>query len=121
MVMMELRYIVIHHSPLMINFKYVFKKKFQALQVYLQNNGGQHILEEYEKHDGILSDRTRRELVNLTVKMMIQIYGTNLSKKIKVDFAKSIVGLFPKLKDPTSTKGGYVSVFFNAVIIKSFE
>ncbi|XP_031342633.1 uncharacterized protein LOC116176312 isoform X2 [Photinus pyralis] len=81
------------------------------LKEFLHNNGGENILEEYDKNK-ILTNRTRKELVNLTVRMMIKNYGTSLSKEIKVEFAKALVELFPKLKDPNSTKGGY-EIFYD--------
>lgn len=80
------------------------------LKEFLVNNGGDHIFDEYDKKQ-ILSNRTRKELVNLTVRMMIKKFGTNMSKEIKVEFAKAIVDIFPRLRDPDSNKGGYVSLY----------
>ncbi|CAG9773403.1 unnamed protein product [Ceutorhynchus assimilis] len=42
-----------------------FTSKHQDLKQFLHKNGGSHILNEYDEN-GILSDRTRRDLVNLT-------------------------------------------------------
>lgn len=75
----------------------------KRLESYLKINGGEHILVEYNRQ-GMLCNRTRTDLVNLTVKIMINGYGTQIPKTIKTDFAKAIVSLMPKLKDPTSTK-----------------
>lgn len=77
------------------------------LKDFLLSNGGQNILEEYEKNQ-FLSNRTRRDLVNLTVRLMTNKFGIRMSKEIKVEFAKAIVELFPKLRDTLSDKGGYV-------------
>ncbi|CAG9771732.1 unnamed protein product [Ceutorhynchus assimilis] len=44
--------------------------------------------------------------------MMLNEFGQNLTKNIKVEYAKAIVQLFPKLKDPTSSKGGY-EIFYD--------
>ncbi|XP_030750194.1 uncharacterized protein LOC115877984 isoform X2 [Sitophilus oryzae] len=88
--------------------KYVNSK---MLKEFLLCNGGQNIIEEYEKNQ-VLNNRTRRELVNLTVRMMTNTYGISMSKEIKVEFAKAIVELFPKLRDTLSNKGGY-EIFYN--------
>ncbi|CAG9766626.1 unnamed protein product [Ceutorhynchus assimilis] len=52
----------------------------QMLKEYLLNNGGGYIFEEYAKNQ-ILTNRTRKELVNLTVRMMLRRFGTTMSKQ----------------------------------------
>lgn len=80
------------------------------LKEFLLNNGGGHIFEEYAKNQ-ILTNRTRKELVNLTVRMMLKRFGTKMSKQVKVEFAKALIQIFPKLRDPDSDKGGYVCIY----------
>lgn len=40
---------------------------------------------------------------------MIDKFGTSNNKENKIKLAKALVILFPKLKDPESKDGGYVS------------
>lgn len=92
----------------------------QNFETFLINNRASYIIEEYNEN-GKLSNRSRRELGNVTVRIMIETFGKNIPIYTKLQFAKRIVEFFPRVKDPVSTRGGYVCVqciFFEIQICK---
>lgn len=66
--------------------------------------GGEDILEEYQSNKS-LSDRSRRQLVNILASYMTERHGRLPSRKQKENYALGIITLFPNLKDPFSPKG----------------
>lgn len=71
-----------------------------------RENSSKEIFAEYAEK-GTLSNKHRKNLVNLTVAIMVELYGSHPTKETKISFAKAIVALFPNLKDP-GTPEGYV-------------
>lgn len=80
----------------------------QTLETFLRNKGGENLLEEYQTKK-TLTDVSRRLLVNLAVTFLRSVYGNHPLKHEKISCAKSIVALFPSLRNPVSTTGGFVS------------
>ena len=73
--------------------------------------GGCRLLEEYNETQ-CLSASNRKRLVNITVDAMVEKFGHRPSSDEKTAYAKEIIKLFPKLRDPT-TPEGYVSTLFH--------
>ncbi|XP_072752444.1 uncharacterized protein [Anoplolepis gracilipes] len=73
----------------------------------LENPCGKDIFEEYNKK-GFLSDINRRRMINIVVTQMLalkkELKGP-LTSSDKCQFAKIIVELFPKLRDPETILG----------------
>lgn len=77
------------------------------LKGLLLKDGLCHIFKEYE-NTNTLSNKSRRQLVNAVVKIMVDGHLNYITKKTKIDFAKAVVQIFPRLRYPYSNKGGYV-------------
>ncbi|XP_030758373.1 uncharacterized protein LOC115884062 [Sitophilus oryzae] len=82
----------------------------QELRELLENRNCKTVFMEYEKLN-FLTTSTRKILVNMVVDIMFERHGYNVPTHIKTEYAKAIVDVFPKLKDPCSP-GGY-EAFFN--------
>ncbi|XP_051164873.1 uncharacterized protein LOC127283822 [Leptopilina boulardi] len=72
--------------------------------------GGIEIIEEYNKSKDF-DTRSRRQLVNITVQIMLSKCGQTIPKSIKMQYANELVKLFPTLKDKYSEYG--YEAFFN--------
>lgn len=92
--------IIIHF--LIDNYVFIVK----VLKQLIIKEGGQNIIDEYERK-GMLSNKIRRQLVNIIVNIMINRHGTSVHRTVKIDYAQSIVNIFPNLKNPY-TNLGYV-------------
>ncbi|XP_055056140.1 uncharacterized protein [Misgurnus anguillicaudatus] len=74
-------------------------------EVLMSKPGGAKIMFEYSKTQ-TLSDSTRRQLVNMLVADMIEVYGRAPPQTVRTKYALGIVSVFPYLEDPYS-KNGY--------------
>ncbi|KAL2086018.1 hypothetical protein ACEWY4_017077 [Coilia grayii] len=70
----------------------------------LQKPGGEEVVKEYNKTNG-LSDHSRRKLVNILVADMIESHGRIPPVNVRITYALGIVTLFPNLKDKASPTG----------------
>ncbi|CAG9824339.1 unnamed protein product [Phaedon cochleariae] len=73
--------------------------------------GGQYILDQYNEKK-LLTDRCRIKLVNIVANILFNKYGTAVPKSAKMEFAKSLVEIFPTYRNLESSIGGY-EIFFN--------
>jgi len=85
---------------------------FQSIkQIILESPCGKDIFEEYNTK-GFLSEISRRRIINIVVTQML-IFKKELKRPLtsvdKCNFAKIIVDIFPKLRDP-ETDLGYVNI-----------
>lgn len=83
---------------------------FKELKKYLISHpGGKEIINFYREKK-TLDDPNRKKLVNISVEHMLQYMPENTlpCTQTKIDYAKTIIQLFPNLKDKY-TEAGYVS------------
>ncbi|XP_059365065.1 uncharacterized protein LOC132100987 [Carassius carassius] len=66
--------------------------------------GGEKIINKYARTKG-LSDSRRRDMVKILVAHLTNEHGTSLSRRLKEEYAKGIISLFPCLADPRSKLG----------------
>ncbi|XP_026082342.1 uncharacterized protein LOC113058554 [Carassius auratus] len=66
--------------------------------------GGEKIINEYTRTKG-LSDTRRRDMVKILVAHLTNEHGTSPSRRLKEEYAKGIISLFPCLADPRSKLG----------------
>ncbi|XP_048121862.1 uncharacterized protein LOC125309177 [Alosa alosa] len=66
--------------------------------------GGDKIMNEYARTK-CLSDSRRRDMVKILVAHMTNEHGTSPPRRLKEDYAKGIISLFPYLADPRSKLG----------------
>ncbi|XP_078793150.1 uncharacterized protein LOC144987732 [Oryzias latipes] len=66
--------------------------------------GGESIINEYARTKS-LTDSRRRDMVKILVAHMTAEHGTSPSRRVKEDYAKGIIALFPYLADPRSRFG----------------
>ncbi|XP_030576815.1 uncharacterized protein LOC115773972 [Archocentrus centrarchus] len=77
----------------------------QVIENVLKNKpGGDRIINEYAQTKS-LTDSRRRDMVKILVAHMTSEHGTSPSRRIKEDYAKGIITLFPYLADPRSRFG----------------
>lgn len=77
----------------------------QLIEAVLRGkSGGEEVLQEYQTTE-TLTDAAKRKMVNILVAHMIDNHGHRPTKAIREDYARTIVMLFPSLKDPYSKKG----------------
>ncbi|XP_024863938.1 uncharacterized protein LOC108242108 [Kryptolebias marmoratus] len=77
----------------------------QMIENVLKNKpGGDRIINEYARTKS-LTDTRRRDMVKILVAHMTSEHGTSPSRRIKEDYAKGIITLFPYLADPKSRFG----------------
>ncbi|XP_059930851.1 uncharacterized protein LOC132474275 isoform X3 [Gadus macrocephalus] len=67
--------------------------------------GGDNVIREYDRTK-MLSDSTRRKMVNILVAEMMEKHGKMPPRHIREMYARGIIELFPYLRDP-QTKHGY--------------
>lgn len=96
----------------MNDIQYIFNIYLQIIkEAILENPCGEDIFEEYSTK-GFLNDISRRRVINIVVNQML-LFKEKLRRPLtiedKCEFAKSIIEIFPKLKDP-ETQLGYVSI-----------
>ncbi|XP_073349133.1 uncharacterized protein [Pagrus major] len=78
----------------------------QKVEAALRSNPkGEEIFKEYNKMK-MLSDSTRRQMVNILIADMTESYGRIPPTSVRTTYALGIVTLFPYLQDPYS-KNGY--------------
>ncbi|XP_035534981.1 trace amine-associated receptor 1-like [Morone saxatilis] len=63
--------------------------------------GGERIINEYARTKS-LTDSRRRDMVKILVAHMTSEHGTSPPRRVKEDYAKGIINLFPYLADPRS-------------------
>ncbi|KAL6477014.1 hypothetical protein MHYP_G00155130 [Metynnis hypsauchen] len=73
--------------------------------ILLKKPGGDRVIKEYTRTK-MLTDATRRQMVNILTAEMTETHGTSPPRDVRELYAKGIVSLFPYLKDPYS-KNGY--------------
>ncbi|XP_005464402.1 uncharacterized protein LOC100708577 [Oreochromis niloticus] len=73
--------------------------------------GGERIINEYARTKS-LTDSRRRDMVKILVAQMTSEHGTSPSRRVKENYAKGIITLFPYLADPRSRLG--YEHFYNA-------
>ncbi|XDV11721.1 hypothetical protein PO909_000577 [Leuciscus waleckii] len=66
--------------------------------------GGEKVINEYMRTKS-LSDGRRRDLVKILVAQLTNEHGTSPSRRLKEEYAKGIISLFPYLADPRSKLG----------------
>ncbi|KAK7944399.1 hypothetical protein WMY93_000127 [Mugilogobius chulae] len=66
--------------------------------------GGDRVLSEYARTKS-LTDGRRRDMVNILVAHMTSEHGTRPSRRVKEEYAKGIITLFPNLANPNSKLG----------------
>ncbi|KAF5908768.1 uncharacterized protein DAT39_001516, partial [Clarias magur] len=66
--------------------------------------GGEKVLNEYSRTKGP-SDARRRDMVKILVAYLRNEHGTSSSRRLKDEYAKGIISLFPCLADPRSKLG----------------
>lgn len=76
---------------------------WQELKNKIINHGGEEILSFYNENK-ILNNVLRKKLVNIAVKILIDLHGFKPPTEAKINIAKSIIALCPNLKD-TDGKG----------------
>lgn len=87
---------------------------FKELKDYLQTHpGGKEIISFY-KEQKTLDDANRKRLVNIVVDHMLQFMPEGIlpSNETKIQYAKCITTLFPKLENKHGCLG-YVSIFYS--------
>ncbi|XP_051503370.1 uncharacterized protein LOC127411714 [Myxocyprinus asiaticus] len=72
--------------------------------------GGEKVINEYARTKS-LSDGRRRDMVKILVAHLTNEHGTSPSRRLKEEYAKGIISLFPYLADPKS-KLGYIDQDF---------
>ncbi|XP_050960675.1 uncharacterized protein LOC127161944 [Labeo rohita] len=83
----------------------------QMIEDILKNSpGGERVINEYARTKS-LSDARRRDMVKILVAHLTNEHGTRPSRRMKEEYAKGIVSLFPNLADPRS-KLGYIDQDF---------
>ncbi|XP_072564698.1 uncharacterized protein [Paramormyrops kingsleyae] len=77
----------------------------QMIEDILKNSpGGERVINEYARTKS-LSDARRRDMVKILVAHLTNEHGTSPSRRMKEEYAKGIVSLFPNLADPRSKLG----------------
>ncbi|XP_067284831.1 uncharacterized protein [Pseudorasbora parva] len=66
--------------------------------------GGEKVINEYARTKS-LSDCKRRDMVKILVAHLTSEHGTSPSRRLKEEYAKGIISLFPYLADPRSKLG----------------
>ncbi|XP_051503155.1 uncharacterized protein LOC127411535 [Myxocyprinus asiaticus] len=66
--------------------------------------GGEKVINEYARTKS-LSDGRRRDMVKILVAHLTNEHGTSPSRRLKEEYAKGIISLFPYLADPRSKLG----------------
>lgn len=79
------------------------------MQAYLVKRKGSYILQEY-KEKSMLSDKSRRFLINAAVDFLEENFGIYPKRIYKEALAHAIIELFPAYKTKNSSIGGIVSV-----------
>lgn len=93
----------------MFLLKLLFYFIFKVLKKLLKKTTiGQNVLSEYE-YTKTLTDRSRIQMVNEVVALMINTHGPKPEKSVRVKYAKAAAYLFPNLVggDPETN---YVSI-----------
>ncbi|KAJ8364593.1 hypothetical protein SKAU_G00134240 [Synaphobranchus kaupii] len=96
--------IMLQHSPA-TRKKAEDTRLAHMIEDILKNKpGGQRIMDEYARTKGI-TDTRRRDMMKILVAHMTSEHGTSPSRRVKEDYAKGIIALFPYLADPSSKLG----------------
>ncbi|XP_056467297.1 uncharacterized protein LOC130405973 isoform X2 [Gadus chalcogrammus] len=74
-------------------------------EILCKKPGGDNVIREYDRTK-MLSDSTRRKMVNILVAEMMEKHGKMPPRHIREMYAQGIIELFPYLRDP-QTKHGY--------------
>ncbi|XP_056467301.1 uncharacterized protein LOC130405973 isoform X5 [Gadus chalcogrammus] len=75
-------------------------------EILCKKPGGDNVIREYDRTK-MLSDSTRRKMVNILVAEMMEKHGKMPPRHIREMYAQGIIELFPYLRDP-QTKHGYL-------------
>lgn len=93
----------------------------QDVQDYLNKNGGQFIIAEYQTRN-TLTESSRRKFVNFLVNMLVERYGLYPKAFEKIMIAKAAIDLFPKFRVDNTEHGTVrkkyiIFVFFLLLIV----
>ncbi|CAL8234180.1 unnamed protein product, partial [Arctogadus glacialis] len=73
-------------------------------EILRKKPGGDNVIREYDRTK-MLSDSTRRKMVNILVAEMMEKHGKMPPRHIREMYAQGIIKLFPYLRDPQAKHG----------------
>lgn len=77
------------------------------MKKYLVDKDAGFLLREHSD-TGILTDKSRKRLINKATDLLVDVYGSNPKKSQRIVLATAVINLFPFLRVKNSEHGGTV-------------